>query len=462
MTDLNDDIINKIKAAIREHEEPYAEGAWERFQTRQAISPKPRATVAILKWVSAAAAILVGIILFSRIFNSPDQQNFSPIADTKIPSVTTPDSNNNTEIAQTTAPTTEEINNTISVPDRSSLTATAKTIATFKKNLQFEGNNFEHQTLPANIQVLPAIAPGQNVSPITTEPDQQRKVDFWESKIVTTDLAHNLPDDKAKSQPETATTWPLIKEDMKPEHEKVKKWQPGVYLSPVFGDLGIDMGYGFSLGYAISNKLRIRSGVSHSRMSASRSYDQQMTPAAAATISADASSNGTSGTMNTTASSSKNPSSSSGLAAMSQERTTLQQVEGSLSGIDIPLELNYSISKKIYASAGVSGFVVLNDNRKYTYLNSRNVKVSVETNKGNLVDDKNVEFRQQNSTQHSIQDDPGNTPFLGFYNLSLGVKQKISKKNTIAIEPFLKVPIQDATPQSLHYKGVGVRLKFDF
>jgi hypothetical protein len=52
--------------------------------------------------------------------------------------------------------------------------------------------------------------------------------------------------------------------------------------------------------------------------------------------------------------------------------------------------------------------------------------------------------------------------FMGFYNASIGVKQKITGKNSVSVEPFIKIPVKPTADQKLSYKNVGIRLMLDF
>jgi hypothetical protein len=90
------------------------------------------------------------------------------------------------------------------------------------------------------------------------------------------------------------------------------------------------------------------------------------------------------------------------------------------------------------------------------------VKVSVETSRGNLKEDKSVLFSEQSTTNQPLQAPKENIPFLGFYNISVGYRQKINGKSGVALEPFLKVPMKNVTQENLKYMGTGIRLKFDF
>jgi hypothetical protein len=51
---------------------------------------------------------------------------------------------------------------------------------------------------------------------------------------------------------------------------------------------------------------------------------------------------------------------------------------------------------------------------------------------------------------------------IGFYNLSFGIKQPLSKKNTLSLEPFVKLPMKESGPDNLKLIGTGIKLKLDF
>ncbi|MGC4232920.1 MAG: hypothetical protein QM594_08065, partial [Niabella sp.] len=217
------------------------------------------------------------------------------------------------------------------------------------------------------------------------------------------------------------------------------------------------------LGYAINDKIKISSGIAHTKITASRSYDATASSVPSGAIMADKplglpDAYSASGSLK----SANKVMASNSYVTGPQQVSTLQQVEGSLSGIDIPVEVNYNIGKKLYAAAGISGLVVINDNRKYTYLDNRNEKVSVQSNNGSLKEDRAVMFSEKNITSQPVEAHDDNVPFLGFYNLSVGFRQKISGRNSVSLEPFIKVPVKGVTRQNLNYTGSGIRLKFDF
>ena len=135
----------------------------------------------------------------------------------------------------------------------------------------------------------------------------------------------------------------------------------------------------------------------------------------------------------------------------------LQSMDSWISGIDVPVEVTYDLGK-VYATGGVSGLFVLTGEDNKKYIPSLNSRASVLNNEGNVKEYTQVAMEDKPISQPS----PSNTSFIGFYNVSMGFRQKVTNKNSISVEPFIKVPMQQVTEQKLNYTGAGVRLKFDF
>lgn len=464
---------------MRDHEEPYDEGAWERFKATAAPAPaKKGAVISMWKWAMAAAAVVTAVFFMARIFNStntgshPQTEKLASTGVDSAPVASTPAETkkelpvvlpgNMPQPADQYAGNLNNISSPLVVTPGTS--SPAATVATRPAITHGPPSVI---TAPPYIRILPQTS---HQTVFQTPPAQ---VDFWKNKVSNAPAITTNPPNKAEEQQLMASKPSLTD---KPRREKSNKWQPSLYVSPLLGDLGIDMGYGVALGYAINDKIKISSGVAYSKLSASRNYGagpvgEMMASAPASNLEGSKGPAGPGGATGAAGANGANGSSlsldSKGLLTSAynvvagQQTNLLQQVDGSLSGIDIPVEINYNISKKLYASAGVSGLVVINDNKKYTYVDNRNVKVSVETNRGNLKEDKSVLFSEQSTTNQPLQAPKENIPFLGFYNISFGYRQKINGKSGVAIEPFLKVPMRNVTQENLKYMGTGIRLKFD-
>lgn len=502
MTESNDDIFKHIRSVIRDHEEPYKEGAWERFKAlRPSEAPTPSKVIGLWKWVAAAAAV-IALLFVSRLFDAADPVS-APVAEVPTLSVPTPEADSN---LTGTGPITPQLQ----TPDFADAAATVPdgphfNTATGEKTLPVrltQNNRLAAITTSGKTAFKPlnfVITAPSLVSPVLPQtvpvahqPAPKAQVDFWKPRVENHPAPSvQLPVLQEPSRQLAVTTPPSVAE---PHKEKNGRWKPSIFVSPLFGDLGVDMGYGVSLAYAITDKIRISSGAAHTRISASRNY----APGPAGSLVASAPVNnypingpggaagGATGPLGPTGAagatgatgatgaagavgSGGRPSLDSKAALTSAynfvggpQTNFLQTVEGSLTGIDIPVEINYDISRKLYATAGISGMVVINDNRKYTYVDIRSVKVSVESDRGALKENQSVVFSERNTTDQPIQAPAENIPFLGFYNISLGYRQKITGKTAVSVEPFLKVPMQSVTQENLKYIGTGVRLKIGF
>lgn len=439
--ELNDDFLEQIKKVLLNHEEAYDEGAWERFREKEEKKVKP--VVPIWRWAAAAAAVLAGIVLTWTIYNS-NTKSLIPLQGNKNALVTNEPSKDSNKIINPITDSTRDQQIPVApiLNDRN--------IATYPANQSQKevilSQAAVEQTSPGKLIIAaPQPQPSQQQQMANATQEPQTKKPFYENNVVIADQG-----EIAKQQPASGKTLPATTAQPKPDYVKVsspdvRKWQSSVYLSPTFGDLGINMGYGYSIGYAINSKVKISSGIAYNKASASRSFDVQSAPSP---IAADAVDN-------------TNLFASRSYAPVNVQ--SLQSVQGTVSGIDIPLDVNYNINKKMYATAGVSGFVILNDKRVYTVVDSRNERTVVKSKDGVIKEDNIQNFSNTSKTTEPLL--PGSserTPFLGFYNVSLGYKQKISNKNAISVEPFLKVPMKNVTKESLNYTGAGVRLKFDF
>ncbi len=472
MKESEDPIFNHIKDVLRNHEEPYDAGAWERF-TAGTHKKKPAPVRGIWKWLAVAAAVTGAVLVLPRLLSVGGSEEETLVAESDISVQRQADSvaseAGEAEILAASPhlsmPSAPEQEGNMPVYNRGARETTTLVVSTVAPLISTPNLTRipATATAPVSKEELVAGKPGNN------NPSQP-EIDFWKSRVV---------DDKKDDKPPVSTNAgndilivsSATAGEKRKSSEKGSRWQPSLFISPVFGDLGVNMGYGVSLAYAVNDKLSIRSGVAHTKISSSRSYP---TDAVGATGYTGAPVNGgVGGATGAVGSVGGVP----GKAALSeagklvaansyvtgpQQVSTLQQIEGAVSGIDIPVEVNYTINRKFYASAGISGLVVIDDNRKYTYLDSRNETVSIQSSQGVVKENKSVTFSQQSITSEPIKTAYEYAPFLGFYNVAVGFKQKLSDKNAVAIEPFIKVPVKNTGQQGLNYTGTGVRLKFDF
>ncbi|RYG08670.1 MAG: hypothetical protein EOO07_25210 [Chitinophagaceae bacterium] len=194
------------------------------------------------------------------------------------------------------------------------------------------------------------------------------------------------------------------------------------------------MGYGVSVDYSLSDKFSLNSGIAYNQMTAGKNNVSTFD-----------------GAMNS-------PTNSAIIAR--QSTRSLTGVQEQVAGIDIPLELKYHLSKNLYANVGVSAFAVISQKQNNTYLENRvEQRISDSPNGYQQLSSVLVTDKITEQAEPTAVDDYS---YLGFYNFSFGYKKKISKNNSFAVEPFVKLPMREVNTQNLRLIGTGVKLKFDF
>ncbi|MCD2421492.1 hypothetical protein LQ567_01875 [Niabella pedocola] len=446
MEDHQDDFLKHIKGVLRDHEEEYRPGAWEQFsrQHLQATPAKPARIIPLWKRAAVAAAVLAGVFLIANYFigNHPNLPG-DVAKEGPHPGKSGTGPENSASPSRPGLPVTSDPSPGNNGPARQKEPGTITPFYPAGQPEQIAQNDLVKGTpaIPDNPPSAAVTSSGQDPvkqTPPVNTPSAQRPVQPTRSAPYE---ATNRPNN----------TFPMMAQLPAPEreHDRSRKWTPSLYVSPMFGETDVNVGYGISLGYAVNDRIKVSAGIAHNKLTASRDFDVTAPPsnaslsnsgnnalfAARSLVGAD--------------------------AAPSQPQ--LETVRAAVSGFDIPVDISYSISKNLYASAGVSGLVVVKDNTQYTYVTSTNTRISVENNEGILQEDKNMrmmEYATSNAAPEASQKE--RTPFIGFYNLSMGYKQKITPKNNVAIEPFVKVPMKTVSDQKLNYTGMGIRLKFDF
>ena len=412
----DEDLIAQIKQRLLDYEEPYAPGAWERFDEKK---NKRRGLVFWIGGLSTAAAGLLlvgGLYFFNR--EKPVQQPVELAAQhqKKIDPVKSKESADDTIGADAGGSISQE--KFAAVPQSRGQTQNevrlSPAIDAPDPGQSPVPNSSEPQRpiVPAGqVSVQGAISPGTAVA-VVGPADQNEKTSFQDF----------LKKEDAKEQKAALVS-----------NTKSEKWEMGVLVAPSFGNTKkLNMGYGISMAYAVSDKVSLSSGISYNELAASKEV-------------------GASGN------SFDSPVSSPSIAG---ESKSLSSVETRVVGIDIPLELKYQLSKRVYANFGVSAFAVISQQQNNNYIESKLVQKSgLGYNDANSFANTLV---SEKTTEKAPEEEVSQDKYLGFYNFSFGYKQKISKSNSVAIEPFMKVPMKEVSKDNLRLIGTGVRLKFDF
>lgn len=405
---MDKELIEHIATQLKNHEETYPNGAWERFSEKE---KKKRRIVYWPLWAAAALILVFGGVFFT--LNNASQKTNLTTAKTKTPQNSITGLNNHAPAKNSTDRLNE---NTIVLNNLNGTKLPVKTAERttlpLEENKQYSDVDNSEYLVPVNTNLLDNKLSGNNISTFSSK----------NFEILT---------EKKKTAPNKKVTFEeLLAQDTRANQHKTSsktnensKWQPDVYVAPAMGnDNKVNMNYGFSLSYAIANKLSISSGISYASISATESLDAS--------------------------------------APQTLSGKNLASVDAKVRGINVPLELKYNISDKLYTNVGVSALAVLNNSLQNSYIVNQVQSFSSPAVNG-YADSKTMIVKEKTvEPQPEASIDPDK--YIGFYNFSLGYKQKISKKNNIAIEPFLRLPMKTFSKENLNLTNGGLRLKIDF
>jgi len=414
MKKMDKELIEHIKSQLQSHEEQYPAGAWERFSGTE---EKKRRIAFWPLWAAAALIFIFGGVFFA--LNTQEQKNevaaVKPHTKQLNDKVTQPKADKNIDIKENPALVT-------------TLNGTNDALLSINRNTQNTSN------------IKPLVAEGTNYAVLqNTEETGLTNNNVLDNTLKAINLVNFSvkPVDILNTQKKTAPApvqrlkfEDLLAQDSRDNQNKPvaktgqpSKWTPDVYVAPSMGnDNKVTMNYGVSLSYAIANKLSISSGVSYASISTTESLNAQ--------------------------------------APQSLSGKNLTSVDAKVRGINIPLELKYNISDKLYTGVGISALAVINNSQQNNYIVNQVQNVSYSTANG-LADQKML-IVQEKTTEPQPENNIDPDKYIGFYNFSLGYKQKISKKNNISIEPFLRLPMKTFSKENLNLTNGGLRLKIDF
>ena len=408
MKGSEDELIAHIKESLAGHEEEYVPGSWENFNQ---IEGKRNAKV-LWWWRLSSAAAVVLIAGAAILFFTNKTTDVLPVQNVqqKQKEIPAPSAKIEEKIAK-------EADLPIAIAEHEQLAAVRQ-----NKNVPVYAATQGPVNVVSGISRETITEKSNPVVPLVRVPETKQEIVKTEAKPVTAEnkttvFQEFLNNETKKNQGDA------VAKSSAPRKED--KWEMGLVVSPSFGNTKkLNMGYGVSMGYALSDKISLNSGVSYSEMAASRSL-----PAPVST-------------------------------AIAGESKNLESIEAKVTGIDIPLELKYRLSKNLYANVGVSAFAVINQKQSNSYIQEKLVERDVSSSNGLTelktfaVNERVVEPAQDSEIKDG--------KYIGFYNFSFGYKQKISKNKAVSIEPFMKVPMKEVSKENLRLIGTGVRLKLDF
>ncbi len=421
------ELITHIKQSLQTHEEFYQLGAWEKFNEKQQTKKRPIFWVMSLSGAAAVLAICISLIWFTK--STPQNEQ-----------LTKADALKTVETPKTQQPSAE-----LNKAEQQLAYEPSKKVDLANKILTSKVTEREINSVQPN---TPAVAQ----DPVVSTPVIANAVDPAKAVIVSAPVDNQQVIAQA-TEKTTSNTLDFLagesqknagKQDKLTINNKRSKWDMGLMLAPSFGNTNeLNMGYGISMSYNFSDRLSLSSGIAYNKMSASKNLPTNI-----------------------------------GMSSIVVGNTkSLEMINEEVTGLDIPLELRYSINKNVYANFGVSGFAVLNQSRSNTFVEQVVIKSNPTASsspsgpdgatsstdqsgpKGQFANSYIVNQRTtERASASAIQD----VNYLGFYNFSFGYTKKVYKNHSLSIEPFVKLPIKVVTQDNLKLMGTGLRLKVGF
>ncbi len=433
----NRELIDHIKEVLHQHQEPYKEGSWEKFMQQTTV---PIQKKRFPYWAAAACLLLLaGIGLWAILTPSTEENN----------------------IAQNQAPIAQQENIHTAPQNKSSIIADS--IYADSQQAITVQNNPTEKNIPQKKSLIQRIADAvllNNQNDNTyTQSVQQPNIDNNKNETVANQYIKESNKSIAKKQESNENAQNQTQQPQQQPQQYVhniytnnnpvlgvdddnfKKWNFAAQVGSSFSNNSkMNMSYGINVGYALNDKIAVHSGISyaqlHSAVSHTNINERPMMMSAAP-------------------SNESNYAHRSSLVAYNNSQAQPQTSDLRLSGVEIPVEVRYNVSKKLYTNVGISAMALIENTQKNTYIVESPKTVGFATYADNPTSEI-LEKREETISGTGVVKDK----FLEFVNMSFGYKQPISDKRNIRIEPFIKIPI-NSSGVKVPLTNAGVRLGID-
>lgn len=436
--ELIDHIVDKMKA----HELPYSEGAWEKFASHDVSLVSKKQTN--WKYWSAAAAVLL-FASASFLYLNQSAVNHGAIV-ANLPVETKLDTDKLTV-------ETNKDDTPILKLDHSSkqlIDASSDQRSIVKDKIEHAIASIDH-LLEATTQIFTDNDVKQEPVDMTSKSGNEL-VEVKKQEVKNNNLAQNTSTVRKEGEGNSSIAQKLEKlgsifnlnSDKHDFASAIKKWEVGAFVAPSSTVDKMSMGGGLSLAYQITDKISIRSGVSMQQYGAGVDRQNNLGAVQSAGMAFnDAVSN-----------SPVMKNNESLLLARQTVDKELSAVNNKLLTIDIPVDVRYHVSKSFYTSVGVSYVGVLDQTQENYFVNGINENTSA--NNGQAVSSpENVKQTFKGSAVNT-------NDFNGFVNLSIGKKMTVGKKLSIAVEPFVKLPVGGLKSTDFNYTNGGLKVVTSF
>lgn len=437
-TGKNRELIEHIADKLRNHAEPYREGAWERFSARSAGRPRKR--LAWLGWAAAAVVLLAaGLFWFTGPQRDMRIARQAPAASPVVSGVQAPEVNTPEPQAIPPSVVVEQHRPDVRGDSEAGTVPLPLTARKWQAPVEPERGNTS-----ALQPVLARVAATADTQQVAAVPEMQQRVaetaTDTSAETLVTASTETKPEPPAESEHRSSVEQLLALEPGRSDYigtvrnddrEAADKWDLGIVVAPSMTSERLNMGGGFAVAYRVSNKISLASGVSLNDLGVAQ---QQVGRPHVPQMSLD----------------SPMPGHEPGIQEPYRSRE-VTSVTSTLLAIDVPLNLRYHVTEGFYTAVGVSFLGILNERRTNHFVDHMNQPTDQS---GNL--------KAVHSAERSNEQPLQGKGYAGFVNFSIGRSIPISSKLSISLEPYFKLPVGRLSREDMDLTNGGIRIVTGF
>lgn len=421
----NKELIQRIAETLRNHAEPYKEGAWERFSTTHGTFRKR-----VVWWPYGSAAAVLLVAAAALFLSNPEGD---------VPAVVRIES----ETEQTRPPGLEE-------PKQVTTPALTDNKADKVEELPRLASNQTRPaiTVAAVVQAAETVGDNAPVEHISAEPISDEENSAGSEAVAGIEAEDEAPDNPPQrlalvDQP-AASEVPVGAVGQEQNDAVTRKWNLGIAVAPSMTSEKLNLGGGIAVAYQLSDKFSVGSGVSIGRLGMAENPDY----------------NPSSGNPPKMSDPNTGGEFVQGFADNREQYKRDISLTSNVVALDIPLDLRYEVFKGFYTSVGVSYVAVLSEERTEHFIGGLN-----ETTFGsdkmagkNLIESTTVGYRSEKMATQPLK----GKGYAGFMNFSIGRKMSLSKHVFFSIEPYFKLPIGQLSKEQMDFTNGGIRIVTGF
>lgn len=431
--DENKELIQRMAEMLRNHTEPYKEGAWERFSAAQGIIPRKRV---LWPYWSAAAVLLVTAALF-WFYPKTDTSSIAGLDTEKQLSIPKPSP---PEQVNTPEPSGKASELSDKMEESPRLALDQKHLRTRVSAAAQRANTVIDDTIhtDSGSTVAHLVSVQADPSPRDTSAERNNHEENGENRGATTlpeqrlaAVGHESPGISGVTQgTEKAFAGEAASDDA------ARKWDLGIAVTPSMTSEKLNLGGGIAVAYRLSDKFSVGSGISVGRLGMGENPNYR--PSAGDPPQYD-----------------MPPVGFQGLAKNREQYKRDVSLTSNVVALDIPLDLRYEVFNGFYTSVGVSYVAVLSEQRTEHFIGGLNENTF---GSDNLTASTTVGYMSEKTADQPLR----GKGYTGFMNFSIGRKTYLSKHIFFSIEPYFKLPIGQLAKEQMDFTNGGLRIVTGF